>query len=79
MPISLAGEFSAEDTVTEVSISVFSVVLPETVLSTQPAIWQMQATGPGEHKPDSGDQCKSLRSLEKLCPTAPLTINTYEV
>lgn len=78
MPIRLAGEFSAEDTVTEVSISVFSVVLPETVLSTQAAIWQMQATGP-EHKPDSSDECKSWRSLEKLCPTAPLAINTYEV
>lgn len=78
MSIRLAGEFSAEDTVTEVSISVFSVVLPETVLSTQAAIWQMQATGP-EHKPDSSDQCKSWRSLEKLCPTAPLAINTYEV
>lgn len=77
--MSLAVKFSAEDTVTEVSISVFSVVLPETVLSTQAAIWQMQATGRGEHKPDSGDQCKSWRSLEKLCPTAPLTINTYEV
>ena len=78
MSIRLAGEFSAEDTVTEVSISVFSVVLPETVLSTQAAIRQMQATGP-EHKPDSSDQCKSWRSLEKLCPTAPLAINTYEV
>ena len=78
MSIRLAGEFSAEDTVTEVSISVFSVVLPETVLSSQAAIWQMQATGP-EHKPDSSDQCKSWRSLEKLCPTAPLAINTYEV
>lgn len=78
MPIRLAGEFSAEDTVTEVSISVFSIVLPETVLSTQAAIWQMQATGP-EHKPDSSDECKSWRSLEKLCPTAPLAINTYEV
>lgn len=66
MPIRLADASSAEDTVTEVSISVFSVVLPETVLSTQAAIWQMQATGPGEHKPDSGDQCKSWRSLEKL-------------
>lgn len=65
--MSLAGKFSAEDTVTEVSISVFSVVLPETVLSTQAAIWQMQATGPGEHKPETVVISANLEGHWKNC------------